>query len=151
MARTNAVRGQVIFDSKKFPKLPAEERLAVTAHELAHIRCRHSLFAGLILVSGSALAVVIAWSGSLILPTLVWLAFYTLMVFYRRSSEYQADRIAASFVPPQSLISFLARSGSPGRLYMRIAVGLTHPRPEERVDRLKRRLSGPPAAGEASP
>jgi len=137
VARTNAIRGQVIFDSKSFFKLTPEERLAITAHELGHIKARHSLFAALILFCGTAVAIILALEGEALLPTIAWFAFFFLMVYYRRRGEYQADLAAARFVQPTSMISALLRFQSPTRKYERFLGGLTHPPTGTRIERLR--------------
>jgi len=138
ISRTNALRGEVIFDSKSFFKLSEEERLAVTAHELAHIKSRHSLYAGLILSCGAVVAIASAFEGSIFLPTVTWLVFYLAMVYYRRHGEYQADLVAIRYVPVSSLISALGRFRWGTRRYERVAGGLTHPPIDARTERLRR-------------
>jgi hypothetical protein len=136
IAGTNPLRKRVLLDSSSINLLSEEERLALVAHELAHLQSRHSMFASLILVFGAVAAVLLAPAGGLFLPTLVWLAFFFAMVAYRRRSEYQADSIAARAIGPASVISTLGRIKE-GRRSQRILGGLTHPSTKDRIRRLR--------------
>lgn len=136
LARANLLRREVLLDSKSFFKLTPDERLAVVAHELAHLKSRHSLFATLILVAGVVLASASLTTGFLFLPTVVWLVFFFLMIYYRRQSEYQADLIACRYVNPSFLVSALSKLGT-GSKTQPLAAGLSHPPMRERIHRLE--------------
>lgn len=137
IARANPLQKQVLLHSKFFFRFTPEERLAIVAHELAHIKSRHSLFSTLILTVGLALSFFAAIGTSLlILPSIVWLVFFLVMVLYRRSAEYQADSIACRYIECGLLVSALSRIGV-GKGSDRIVQGLSHPPLKERVRKLK--------------
>ena len=135
VARTNPMRRQITLDRKVFFALAPEERLALVAHELAHLRRHHSVYAVLIASGGSVVALLLLPSPWPVLSVPAWVIGISGMLIFRRLSEYQADLLAAKFVDPQRLASALMKLSKERR--SRVA-NLTHPSPSQRVAKLTR-------------
>ncbi|MDA4126118.1 MAG: M48 family metalloprotease [Thaumarchaeota archaeon] len=135
IALSNSLRRQIVFNEKIFYRFSADERSGIVAHELAHLKSRHSLFASTFLVVGMLSALLMAPYGSLELPTGIWFIFFLAMVYYRRHTEYKADLLAARYVDPTSLASALGRMSAGSKLE-RAFGALSHPPISERIRRL---------------
>jgi Zn-dependent protease with chaperone function len=135
VARTNPMRRQITLDRKVFFALAPEERLALVAHELAHLRQHHSLYSVLMASGGSVVALLLLPSPYPVLSAPAWAIGISGMLIFRRLSEYQADQLAAKFADPQRLASALMKLSKERR--SRVA-NLTHPSPSRRAAKLTR-------------
>lgn len=135
IARTNPVRRSIIIDSKVFSRLDPNTKKAVIAHELAHLKLRHSVKSYSLLTGGSVISLASFITGFLALPSLIWLIFFFITLLLRRNYEYQADLLSVKFVDARYLVELLerVRDSSNDTLASRI----THPSAESRIKKLE--------------
>jgi len=135
IAQTNPVRRSIMIDSKVFSKLDANTKKAVIAHELAHLKLRHSTKSYSLLIGGTVISLVTSITGSLILPSFIWLIFFFATLVLRRNYEYQADFFSVKFVDARYLVELLKRArDSSGDT---VASRITHPSAESRIEKLE--------------
>jgi len=123
----------VLILERESMNLPEEEFKAMVAHELSHIKRRHSLMRGAVLASGLLMALWLSSLNRLFLPAFL-LVFLVDMLICRRM-ESQADRDAATFADPKALISLIWRYGDTGSMS-------DHPSAQTRVKKIESMISG---------
>ena len=127
-----------------------EEILGVLAHELGHLKYRHSLR---MLIQGSVVGFVLAWYIGDVSSVAAGLPTLLLQARYSRDSEREADRYAAAVlkanaISPQRLADMLARLESSHREQSKDKKSsgqkdsvmdylASHPATRERIDALK--------------
>jgi len=145
-AACSPITRQIVFGADLLDTLRNEERLALAAHELAHLRGHH--FAKQFTIS-FALAMLVALivvegpyaEGPDIVPMLPSIAmFLTIFAFIGRRNEYASDAAAAARTSNKVVISSLERFAPPDKWAHESQL---HPSIEKRIARLSRKQPAP--------
>ena len=146
-AYTDGIKGKVIFNQKALAKLSDREKVALAAHEFAHLRRRHPQTR---IVVTALFLLGAGWTAFSDMPMvavpLLVVMFVTLQLL-GRSHEYLADRDAAAFTSPEDVARCIQRLGGgvkaasapvPPSIASRIQRSLfVHPPLAERIRRLR--------------
>jgi Zn-dependent protease with chaperone function len=137
IAETNPVKRCILLDEKNFFKLGQEQRKAVIAHELFHLKLNHTIKSSVLFISGCCISLIIDLSGFSVQALIVFILFLLANILLRHKFEYQADNFSAKYVGAEPFIEVL-KSISRYENRRNLASLLTHPSVTSRITKLKR-------------
>ncbi len=130
--------GQIIFGETLLARLQSDERLSLAAHEITHIKHRHSLCIAFLVVLTPMIvfmstapvhaATILLEAASISIAPVVF-------VFVSRWCEQDADAGSLRYTGERATVSCLEKVGKPGSSNMSYG---THPSITERIDRVRR-------------
>lgn len=124
----------VLILERESMNLPDDQFRAMVAHELAHIKMKHTLKRSIVLAVGLSVVAALSLIDKLLLPSFLLVFLFDMEISKRMEKE--ADAEATRFVDPKALISLISKYGEVGPLS-------DHPSAEDRMRAIERVTGGP--------